>query len=453
MPNQDIELRSEEVQEILTRVPHWLIRFGSFVILMILISLLLMSWFIKYPDVITAEITITTETPPERLIARRSGRLEKILVQNQQFIARNTPLAVIENTADYKDVFRLKSIIDTLTPGAAEFYFPSDNLQGLQLGDISTAYAVFEKDYIAYTLNKDLHPYAVEGAAQKLEVEQLGKRLALLVEQEKIAEQEIIIMKKELERFRRLHQKGVIASQEWDSKNLEFLQFEKGLRNLNSSISQTRSSLNDLNRLSKTTKINETKDEVSLFRNVQQSYNQLKKAVAEWEYNFVLRSTIPGEVTFLQIWKENQNIVSGDNIFTVIPKNESGFLGKVKAVAQNSGKLRKGQMGNIYLDNYPDREFGVLKGTIEYISLTPDKDENLLIDMSLPDGLITSYNKSIVFRQEMKGTVNIVTEDLRLIERLLYQFRDMFSRKAEVKENNKKVKEDKDAEKAKKGNE
>ncbi|MNY58537.1 hypothetical protein D3C86_1948840 [compost metagenome] len=85
-----------------------------------------------------------------------------------------------------------------------------------------------------------------------------------------------------------------------------------------------------------------------------------------------------------------------------------------------------GQRVNIRLANFPDREFGVLKGEIKNISLVPDKEGNLLIDVALPNGLKTSYNKQIAFQQEMKGNAEIVTEDLRLIERILYQFKSIF---------------------------
>jgi len=64
-----------------------------------------------------------------------------------------------------------------------------------------------------------------------------------------------------------------------------------------------------------------------------------------------------------------------------------------------------------------------LKNTVMEI-----KDGNVLIDVSLPNGLTTSYKKQIVFQQEMSGTADIVTKDLRLLERLLYQFRDVFKR-------------------------
>lgn len=92
---KEIELRSEEVQEILTRVPHWMIRWGSVVVLSILLSLFFVSWLVKYPDVITTQIVITTNIPPEKLVAKVSGKIEVILVKDRMLISKNTPLAVI----------------------------------------------------------------------------------------------------------------------------------------------------------------------------------------------------------------------------------------------------------------------------------------------------------------------------------------------------------------------
>ncbi|WDO13238.1 HlyD family efflux transporter periplasmic adaptor subunit [Flavobacterium sp. WW92] len=426
--NKHIELRSEEVQDILTKVPHWMIRWGNVVVLTVLLSLFLMSWIIKYPDIVTTEITITTQIPPQKLITKSSGRIEKIFVKNRENVSENTALAVIENSARYQDVFKLKSIIDTLKIDKNFIKFPFESLPTMQLGEVEGPFALFEKDFIAYSLNRDLQPYKVEGAAQSYEVIEIKERLNLLQQQKQISETEIQLKKKELERYKKLHEKGIISTQEWETKSLNYLQTEKELRSLSSSISQMKSSLNDLNKSSKSTKINETKDDVSLFRNAIQSYNQLKKAIADWELAYVLRSSIAGEVSFMQIWTENQTITAGDNVFSIIPKEVDNYIGKIKAKAQNSGKIKVGQNVNIRLANYPDREFGVIRGKIQSISLTPDKDGNLLIDVSLPNKLETSYQKKIAFQQEMSGTADIVTQDLRLIERLLYQFRDLFKR-------------------------
>ena len=110
----------------------------------------------------------------------------------------------------------------------------------------------------------------------------------------------------------------------------------------------------------------------------------------------------------------------------------SNLLKKVKEKlgwqVQNDSLKKQMMKKKLKKANYPDREFGIIKGSIKAISLTPDKDGNLIIDVSLPNGLQTSYKKKIIFQQEMIGSADIITEDLRLLERLLYQFRDIFKR-------------------------
>jgi len=425
---REIELRSEEVQEILTRVPHWMIRWGNIILLLILFMMMLFSYFMKYPDIITTQIVITTQNPPEKLVARTTGKIAKILVEDRVEVEPKMPLAIIENTANYNDVFSLIACIDTISIHKTQFDFPFDKLYALQLGEIQNAFTIFEKEYIAYDLNRDLKPYSIEKKAQSQETNQLKERLLLTQQQYQISQNELQLKKQELERFKKLYVKGVIAAQEWESKNLDFLQTEKNVRNISSQLSQMRSSINDLNRNSGNTRINETKDNVNLLRNVLQSFNQLKKAINDWELAYVLRSSVKGKVSFMQIWNENQTINAGEQVFTIVPTDNKNYIAKVKAPAQNSGKIKVNQDVNIRLANYPDREFGIIKGKVKSISLTPDKEGNLLLDVSLPKGIETSYDKKILFQQEMSGTADIVTEDLRLIERLLYQFRGIFKR-------------------------
>ena len=121
--NTSFELRSEEVQELLTRVPHWMIRWGSIVVLCIMLLLFFVSWLVKYPDVIATQIMITTNVPPQKLEAKTSGKIETILIKDKSEISENTPIAVIENTANYKDVFLLKSIVDTINIDKGNFPF------------------------------------------------------------------------------------------------------------------------------------------------------------------------------------------------------------------------------------------------------------------------------------------------------------------------------------------
>lgn len=423
--NTTFELRSEEVQDILTRVPHWMIRWGTILLFGIIGMLFFVSWFVKYPDVIATPIVITTSLPPEKLVARTSGRIETILVQDKTSVSENTPLAVIANTAKYKDVFVLQSILDTLDITAKNNNFPFELLRNAELGDIENAFAVFQKDYIANELNRDLHPFQIENGAQHSENIQIKERLSILQQQKNLNESELLLQKNDLKRFETLLSKGVISEQDFEHKKLAFLQAQKSYKTLLSSISQLQSSLIDNNRNSESTRISGMKEEVNLERNLIQSFYQLKKVIKDWELNYVLKSSIEGKVSFLQIWTANQTITSGDNVFSIIPTTEKGYIGKLKAPAQNSGKIKIGQQVNIRLANFPDREFGMLKGKVKNISLVPDKEGNLLIDVALPQDLKTNYKKCIPFQQEMTGSAEIVTEDLRLLERVLYQFRSI----------------------------
>jgi len=197
---------------------------------------------------------------------------------------------------------------------------------------------------------------------------------------------------------------------------------------MSSSISQLRESISNANKTSKGTEISKTREEIILLKNVIQSLNQLKQRIKNWELRYVLKSNINGKVSFLNFYDKNQTVTQGDLVFTVIPTENSNFIAKLKTPRQNSGKIKIGQQVNIKLENYPDYEFGMLKGKVKNVSLIPNKDGLYLIDVSLSEKLITSYNKEIDFKQEMFGTAEIITEDLRLIDRFFYQFKKVLKR-------------------------
>ncbi|WP_223033653.1 HlyD family secretion protein [Hanstruepera marina] len=423
----NIELRSDEVQEILTKVPHWMIRWGNVLFLSLIVLLLLISWFVKYPDIIVSEATVTTQVPPQKEYAKITGKFDAILVEENELVNHKQPLAIIENTATYQDVFKLKSIIDTIKVDTRNFSFPIDSIPFLFLGDIESQYALFENSYIQYQLNKQLQPFANEAIANSYSVSELNNRLRSLQSQKEINRTELEFKKKDLERNRSLFEKGIISAQDFESKQLEYAQAERNFKNYESSMSQIREAISNAHKTSKGTEINQVKEEMTLLKNVIQSFNQLKKAIKDWEYLYVLQSEIQGKVSFLNYWSINQTVNQGDLVFTIIPSDNEFYVAKLKTPVQNSGKIKVGQQVNIKLENYPDTEFGVLNGRVKNISLIADSEGFYYIDVELPQKLVTSYNKEIDFKQEMKGSAEIITEDLRLIERFFYQFRSVLN--------------------------
>lgn len=105
---KEIELRSEEVQEVMNRVPAWILRSGITVLFVIVVALVAGSYWFKYPDVIAAEVTVSTQDPPAYVVSRAAGRLENLYVQNGQEVGPDTNLGTIENTACVSDVFSLQ---------------------------------------------------------------------------------------------------------------------------------------------------------------------------------------------------------------------------------------------------------------------------------------------------------------------------------------------------------
>ncbi len=422
---QDIEIRSEEVQEILSYVPNWMIRWGNTLFFLLILMLLFISWFVKYPDVITTEVMITTSFPPEKIYAKSGGQFEVFLINEEENIEKHQVLAVIENSASYKDVLLLKSIVDTIQY-EQNLSFPIDKIPPLILGDITTSYSQFENDHTEYILNNELTPYKSETFANRMSVIEAKGRLQILLSQKDLNLKELEYKLSDLNRSRKMYEKGVIAKKEKDQKELEYLQAARSYKNLESSTSQIRELLENSKKNLEGTSIKKTQSDTRLQKKAIQSFRYLKKAIKDWEKMYALKSSIAGKVSFLSYWNKNQTVKTGDLIFTIIPQRNTSFIGKINAPASNSGKIKKLQKVQIKLLNYPSDEFGELNGKVKSISLIPDEQGYYLIDVDLPRELITTYDKKIDFRQEMKGSADIVTEDLRLIERFFYRLKDVF---------------------------
>lgn len=82
---------------------------------------------------------ITTNVPPEKIVAKTTGRIEAILIGNKTTVTKNMPIAVIENSANYQDVFRLSKAIDAAENNIENFSFSA--FDTAQLGEIESSFA------------------------------------------------------------------------------------------------------------------------------------------------------------------------------------------------------------------------------------------------------------------------------------------------------------------------
>lgn len=420
---ENLNLRSEEVQEILSDPPAWIVRWGITLVFMLVCIILCLSFLIKYPDFVEAKILVTTKQPAEKIIARYSGQLDKIFIKNSDTVQKGQKLAILKSTGNSRDIYLLKKIVDTLPFNAKNFQFPFNKTSHLSLGDINTAYVNFEKSYMDYFLLKDLDPYTNQIGDNKISLQELKNQLRNQITQKSIQEQEFKLKKRDFERDKHLFEKGIISQRDYELKELEFLQIQKSISSMAITISQITERISSASHTLASTKINEKEDTTKFLKNLNQAYDLLKEAIRNWEYNYTLTSSINGVISFQDFWGINQFVNVGNVVFSILPIDTSNLVGKLIIPSQNAGKVSIGQKVFIKLDNYPYQQFGMLIGKVSNFSMSPDTDGNYTVFITLPNGTKTSYNKILTFNQELLGSAEIITENLSVAERMFYKFR------------------------------
>lgn len=146
-----LHLRSHEVQEILSRPPHALIRYGIMLIGLIVFSVLIAGFFFIYPDRVEGTVSISSSSPPVWVVARSEGMLSQLFCSDQEYVAKGDALAVIDNPANTQDVLRIRSLLQETVFEENKVSYPEQLLnERFELGTMQPAYSQFVNNAIAY---------------------------------------------------------------------------------------------------------------------------------------------------------------------------------------------------------------------------------------------------------------------------------------------------------------
>ncbi|WP_336664686.1 HlyD family secretion protein [Elizabethkingia meningoseptica] len=420
----EIELRSEGVQDILTRPPHWMIRWGNTLIFIILLLILFMSYIIKYPEFVPSQVIISSINPPEKLESRINSKIETLFVKDHQKVTKGQPLLILQSTAQYQDVLKLRDIVNSMESRQLQ-NFPLAETSGFKLGEVQGDYNAFAKALTDEQLYTRLQPYAPDNIAAEQSLSESRNRIQALQQQKRLEQAKYELSKKEFDRSQQLYGQGVISASELDQERIKLLQAGQSVENINLSISQLQEGVSGIQKTKSGVSINAQKDKVNFSSQTIQLFEQLRKSLNSWEQNYLFASSTDGSVSFQQYLGEHQFVKAGEVLITVMPDKPEALIGRLTVPSTNSGKIMEGQKVLIKLDNYPFQEFGIVEGRVRNMSSVPDKDGNYYVDVNIPKGLTTSFNKKLIFNKELKGNAEIVTKDLRLIERFFYQFRKL----------------------------
>jgi multidrug efflux pump subunit AcrA (membrane-fusion protein) len=427
---KEIILRTEEVNEILTSTPKWILRWGISVIFILIITSIALSYFIRYPDILTADITLTTLNPPVTLVSKNNGKLTYLLVKNNEAVKVNQTIAVIENTANYKDVLYLfengNNIISQLKL--------SDTIpqliikDSLKVGELTPNYLLVLKSIKDLNLYKIVNPYNRQITLLKKDLISYNDLLAKYKQQEAINKQQLTLAETDYNRDKTLFDSKVISAREFDTKKKEYLSALNSNEQIKITVSNAYIQINSIEKSILQLQIQDYQEQSKLKNEFQQNLKSLISEITKWKQLYLIESPINGKISFFNIWSINQNIKISDELFSVIPIQKQQFVGKCILPILNTGKLSIGQNVNIKLDNYPYNENGMLQGIVTNISEVPNKD-TYAIDVDLKNGLLTSYNKLLSYKEQMRGKADIITKNLSVMDRIFFNFKKLIDRK------------------------
>jgi len=425
MEIKEIDFREEYYINIHDMKPKWWMRWGILSVFIILSIILILSYIVKYPDVIYSEFRLTTNKPSVTLPLSKGSQIEKILIKNNDFVESGSHILTIKNNSNYDNVVFLKKEIE-------QFVFQKDSIinffensidYDLQLGDI------IENDWIS--LSGELFEfYKIEKlGSYKSQIDFLKNELTRQYQLKKqynqltnTDEQQKLLLNKKIETDSILFSKGIISKMEYNNNRRDFYSNSKVLQQNNLTVKRINLDIVKLENAIKNFDNNEGEDLLKQNLGIKRSLNKLKSSIDSWERNYTLTSPIDGKVTFIQNLKE-EAFYEG-NVVVITPKDKD-FYATISIPFRGAGKVEEGQRVVLKLNDYPYREYGILEGILKDFSPVAGEDY-YLGKVEINKNNISSYGKKIRIKENMSGIGEIITNDRsilgRLFERIIYAF-------------------------------
>jgi multidrug efflux pump subunit AcrA (membrane-fusion protein) len=148
---------TEEMQDIITAPPSWLLRWGISVFFSVLLLIITLSSVIRYPDIIKTQMEIKSNNPPVIVAGTMTGRMANILVRNNERVKKDMALANYESAGNDKDINSLlrdlkKKRLELLNGDKSSGGFFND-VSKLKLGELEDGFRNFYLSYLIYKIS------------------------------------------------------------------------------------------------------------------------------------------------------------------------------------------------------------------------------------------------------------------------------------------------------------
>ena len=332
----------------------------------------------------------------------------------------------MEATADHEQILALKADLKNLQTVVEANRFEQLNTFSAnrfqKLGELQTAYQAFMQQYTQTLALFANGYYSKRKNYLRYELSDLEQNHDQFLEQYDIHIRDADLARREFEMNKKLYKDKVIATldiqreeSKYINKQLPVKQLEMSITNNMTTQTQKQRELTELERQS-----------IEQKARFGQALNTLQSEIGNWERRFILRAPTDGKINFSTVLQENQSLRAGTELMYV-GGNDRRYFGEINIPQVNFGKVKKGQRVLVKFQGYPFEEFGAIEGQIATIAQVPTADNQFfLATVLLPRGLKTTAKKTLNYKIGMVASAEIITEDLRLIERIFYQLQGVF---------------------------
>jgi HlyD family secretion protein len=415
-------LYSEPVREIMGNPPRRILRWGTTILFLVFILFILFAWLIKYPDIIPAPVLITTTNPPVTLVTKITGHIKSLYVKEREKVKAGQLVAVMETTASVNEIELLKQTIDTVKTPEILTYTMLPLFS--ELGELQSYYGAFLKNLSDLNNYISNDSYGSKIVSLNNEIIGIQEFIDRLITKEKLYSENQRIEAKNYNRDSLLRAGNVIPESELERAHQSLLKVNIDLQQAKLDHSAKSIELAEKRQLLNDDKISRIDDKQKLVSLLRESFLNLKAQVSLWENTYLLITPIDGIVSFTKFWSANQSVVKDEPVVSIVPVETGNFLGRIDLKMERSGKVKTGELVNIKLSGYPYLEYGMVRGIVKSKSLVPSSDI-YIIEIELPNGLTTLYGIPLDFTQNMQGTAEIITKNIRLLQKIVNPFRYM----------------------------
>lgn len=415
---------SDELIDVVSEPPTWIMRGGAGVITGILLLFLLGTWVIKYPEVLTGNAVVTTRIQPIRVITPTGGRMTSLLATDEMWVKKGAILAETENATQLQNIPTMRLLISEtrafLRNPQRTISFPGTHFIW---GDLQPDFNIIHQSYLDFKrLQSDMILESRIKNRQQ-QADELRQLITVNEHQKQLNEEAFQNAEERFQGDEKLFKAGVSSKFDYINSKNKRLETQREREDFQKEILNNHLKLNEIERDIQEIGYAHIEKKRLCLDNIERSLYTIENSLRHWQQNYLITAPADGKLVFLKNLTENQYLKAADTLFALMPIEET-YIATVEIPVRGMGKAQVGQNVIIKLEDYPYQEFGMLEGKV--ISLEPSLTiHTYRVKVSLPNGLMSTYHQKFRFRSEMAGTAQIVTADLRLIEHAFYGLRKL----------------------------